>query len=280
MADTPAAAAVEAVKASQTPETPASAPTASLKPVDQREQEFARKERQLRKMQQEIQAEKQRWMAERDQEKAKYESEYIPKSRIVEDPLSALTDLGLSYDQLTQMILTGHNSQDPAIKALRAEIRAMKDAQAKQAEEAQASTKTQYEAAVKQISNEVKMLVDANSEYESIKQAGMQDAVVELITQTFDSEGYLMDVEEAARQVENHLLEEAVRLASLSKVQQRLKPQTPETPVQEPSQAPAKPQSQPQPTLTNKMQATPTKKLTDKERRERAMAAFYGKNIT
>lgn len=278
MADTtsPAAAAVAAVKSQ---ETPVQAPEANKAPVDARETEFAKKERAIRKMQQDLQAERQRWQSERDAEKKKYETDYIPKSRIVEDPLTALTDLGLSYDQLTQMILTGHNSQDPAIRALRQEIRAMKDAQAKAAEEAQASTKTQYEQAVKQISNEVKMLVASNNEFESIKQAGMEDAVTELITQTFESEGILMDVEEAARQVENHLLDEAVRLASLSKVQQRLKPQTPETPVQEPSTAPAK-QSQPQPTLTNKMQATPTKKLSDKERRERAMAAFYGKNIT
>jgi len=154
----------------------------------------------------------------------------------------------------------------------------LKDAQANQSKQAEESQKQQYDQAIKQMKTDIASIVDNNTNYETIKQTGMQDAVLELITQTFDAEGYVMDIEDAAKEVENHLLEEAVKLASLGKVQNRLKPPTVETPAPAPQ-----PKSQPQPkpamqTLTHKVTQQPTSKQSDKERRERAIAAFYGKS--
>jgi hypothetical protein len=82
-----------------------------------------------------------------------------------------------------------------------------------------------------------------------------------------------LDIEDAARQVEEHLVEEAYKLAQLSKVQSRFKPAAPDS-----AKAPTQ-QQQGLKTLTNSVtQDQPTNtRLTDKQRRERAVAAFMGK---
>lgn len=274
MADTPVAAAVNAVKAQApeaAPEMTQETPAQPSGATDPQQEVWARKERAIRKQQQELQAERKRWESEQASLKQKYESDYIPKEALKSDPINTLLDMGLSYEQLTELVLTGHNSQDPAVRALRNEIKALKDGQLEAQKKQEEAVKQQYDQAITQIKGEIKQLTDNNPSFETIKQTGMHDAVLELITQTFEAEGYLMDVEEAAKQVEDYLLDEAVKLATLGKVQSRLKPQTPpEAP------SPQKPQEPGLKTLTHKATTAQATKLTEKERRERAIAAFYG----
>lgn len=258
----PAAAAVEAVKAQQT------TPDAQSNKPDPRLEQFAQKERQLRKLQQEIAREREAMKSKQSE----YETNYIPKNRLSEDPLSVLNEAGISYDKLTELILSQPNTNDPTIRALRSEIKAIKDAQEASRRASEEAQSSQYEQAIKQIKNEVKLMVDGSQEYETIKEMGMQDAVTELIQQTFNEEGYLMDISEAAKQVEEHLIEESVKMAQLKKVQSRLAPKAPE--VQEKPKA----QDAQQPkTLTHNMTQENSSKLSAKAKRERAIAAFYGK---
>lgn len=258
----PAAAAVAAVQQ----------PSADLKteqqPVNPEMDVFAKKEKQYRRMQQQLAQEKQALEAKMRQ----YETDYMPKSRFNEDPLGALNELGFDSNKLTELLMNAPSYNDPAVKALRAELQSLKDMQSKAQKAAEEQASKQYEQAKKQISNEVKMLVDSNEEFETIKSANMHDAVVELIEQTFQSEGYLMDVSEAAREVENHLVEEAYKMAQLKKVQSRLAPKAPE-------QIPAAASRPGQPaikTLNNNLPSQPAKRSSEKERRERALAAFKG----
>lgn len=255
---TPAAAAVEAVKQPSTD---------VAVTVDPRLEAMARKERQFHKMRKEIEAEKASWKTKQ----ADYESNYIPKSRLAEDPLTVLTEAGISYDKLTEILLNNPNSNDPTIRALRAEINSLKSAQDaanKRQEEAQTQ---QYQQALKQIGTEVKLLVDSNEAFESIKETGMQDAVVELIEQTFNSSGVLMDIEEAAKEIEEHLMAEALKMSKLKKLQPKLK-------TEQPVSAPVKQQQlQTTPrTLTNTVSAQSPVRTSEKERIARAMAAFKG----
>ncbi len=78
-------------------------------------------------------------------------------------------------------------------------------------------------------------------------------------------------MEEAAKEIETYLLDEAMKLAGLNKVKQRLKPAAPQAATEKPPGEPASKQSQAKPTLTNAMSAT--RPLTPKER---AMLAFRG----
>lgn len=247
-------------------ETPPAAPTPQT--VDPKLELFARKEKALRAQQRQLQAEKQAWEAER----TKYQTEYMPKSRLIEDPLAVLTEAGVGIDKLSEILLnTPASANDPTIKALKAEIAAIKQQQTSAQEEAKASAEQQYHNAIKQITTEVKLMVDSNPELETIKNMGMQAAVVELMEQTFNKEGYLMDIADAAKQVEEFLLEDALRIAKLSKVQAKLAPTAQES---QPTKQ-AVTQQQQIKTLTNSVSQQVPKRTSEKERRERAIAAFY-----
>lgn len=261
----PAAAAVEAVKSQQAAP---DAQSTKQPETDPRMEQFARKERQLRKLQQEIAKEREAMKSKQSE----YETNYIPKNRLSEDPLSVLNEAGVSYDKLTELILSQPNTNDPTIRALRSEIKAIKDAQEASRRAGEEAQSAQYEQAIKQIKNEVKLMVDGSQDYETIKEMGMQDAVTELIQQTFNEEGYLMDISEAAKQVEEHLIEESVKMAQLKKVQSRLAPKAPEVSEKVKAQDAQHPK-----TLTHNMTQESSSKLSAKAKRERAIAAFYGK---
>lgn len=281
MADTPVAAAVEAVRQPDIKQAEDTATAPAAPAVDPKMDAFARKERQIRKMQQELAQERTAMTAKQKE----YETNYVPRSRLSEDPLSVLQENGVSYDKLTELLLAQPNQNDPTIRALRAEIKALADKQTQSEKATQDAQSQQYEQAKKQIGMEAKMLVDSDPEYETIKATGMHDAVVELIVETFNREGHLMDIAEAAKEIENHLVEEYSKGAQYSKVQARLKPKT-----EQPESAPGTKtvtfkQSQPKvvprepelKTLTNRVTQETSKGSSAKEKRERAIAAFYGK---
>jgi hypothetical protein len=232
--------------------------------VDPRIAAFAAKERQLRKMQMEMQAEKAKW----EQEATKYQTDYLPKSRLQEDPLAVLSEMGYDTDKLSQLLLNAPNANDPTVRMFQSKIKALEEKQAAADRRAEEAVRGQFEQAKKQIANEAKMLVDGSADYETIKSAGMHDAVTELILQTFEQSGVLMDVAEAAQQVEEHLINEGMKFAQISKIQKRMQPQQ------------AAPTGQPQAgikTITqNLTQPQSGKSMTAAEKRARAIAAFNG----
>lgn len=274
MADTnPAAAAINAVQQQQTGEPTTEQTTAPVvsekqtQAADPQLEAFARKERQFHKMRQEL-------ANERAQIKAKlaeYETGYIPKAKLTEDPLAVLTEAGVSYEKLTEAILNQPNLNDPTTRALMNKIKALEEKQSQAAKAQEEAAQRQYQDAVKQITSEVKQLVTADETFEMIRETGLHDAVTELIEQTYNSEGYLMDIKEACQQVEDELLAQAEKLAKAKKVQSRLAPKAEvnaDVKTEQPSITPK--------TLTNAVSATPTKRLSEKERIARAMAAFNG----
>jgi hypothetical protein len=229
---------------------------------------FARKERQIRKMQQELQLQKQALEAKQKS----YETDYVPKSKLKDEFWSVAEELGLDYDTLTQQMLTQPN--DPATKALMGKIKALEQKQSQSEQMEVERQKQAYEAAKTQISNQVKMLVDSDPEFEMLKNSDMADEVVSRIEDKFNEDGVLMDVKEACTIVENELIEDMIRLSQLAKVQARLKPKT-EIPPEQSKQQPA----QGVKTLSQSMEQKPTSKLSQKDRIARAMAAFNG-NLT
>ncbi len=258
---TPAALAVEAVKT----ETPIATPAPAA--VDPRIEAMARKERQLHKMRKELETEKQSWKTKQGD----YETNYIPKSRLAEDPLAALTEAGIDYNKLTEILLNNPNSNDPQIRTIRSEIKALRDAQEASNKRSEEQQNQQYQQALKQIGTEVKLLVDSDANFETIKETGMQEAVVTLIEQTFNESGVLMDIEEAATEIEAHLLAEALKLSKLKKLQPKTEP-----PVSAPVKvSPQQLQTSPR-TLTNTVSTQSPVRSSEKERIARAFAAFKG----
>lgn len=212
-----------------------------------------------------------------------YETSYIPKSRLETDTLSVLRELGFDDDKLAALLLNQAPPQEQAVLKMQKEIQDLRDAQQKNAQTMQEQQSKQYEQALNQIRNETKILIESNPEFETIKGTDSSEAVVELIRETFEKEQRLLTVEEAAQEVENYLLEEALKLASISKVKSKLLPQEQPVVAQPQSALPkitAKPQPQsPIKTLTNSTTVVSSKPLSSRDRRERAIAAFKGQQI-
>lgn len=243
---------------------------------------LARKEKALRaKVQAQESALKAREAALAEKEaaiKAKessYSTDYISKNKLTEDPLSTLLEVGVDYDTITQRVLAGQPNIDPQTKMLlnemRNEIKALRDEQGKTKQTFEEQQQQSYKQAVNQIRNEVKSLVKVDPQFEMIAATNSVQDVVDLIEQTFQADGYLMTVEEAAAEVENYLVEEAAKIAKLSKIQKRLAPPPAKATEAAPKPTENKP-SQPQTkTLTNAV-STPGQL----SRRDRAIAAFKG----
>lgn len=205
-------------------------------------------------------------------------SDYIPKSRLTADTMRVLQEAGIDYEQITQMALDApsHEARQQAqviakLEAKLAELEGKQNSTQKSYEEQQ---QNQYKQAVAQIRSEAKHAVYTNPEFETIKETNSVDDVVELITKTFETDGVLLTVEEAAQAVEEHLYEEAFKLTKLSKIQKRLAEKAgataPSTTSGKPAESTGK-QPAPMKTLTNNIASS--RPLSAKER---AILAFKG----
>lgn len=237
--------------------------------------QLARQERQLRaKAQQQDQVIKAREAALQAKEDAirlketEYSQGYISKDQLKRDTMRILADAGVSYDELTQQILN-QPGVDPrtevVISKLEAKIAAL-EAKADQNVKAQEESQQQaYKAAVKQIEVDVRATVQNDPNFETIKATRSIQDVVELIETTYKQDGVLMTVEDACTEVENYLVEEALKVTRIGKIKRQLEQAGTPKPTQT-----AKPADTPSmKTLTNA--ATSTRKLSA---RERAMLAF------
>ncbi len=204
---------------------------------------------------------------------AEYETAYIPKAQLKErfksDPLGVIRENEVSYEELTQAIL---NEPNPELQKIYQELKAVKESQSETQKKFEEQQTKSYQDAVNQIRREAKLLVDSDAQFETIKEAGEQEAVVELIEETFKQTGQLLSIEEAAKEVETYLIEDALKKMSFKKIKERLSAK-PEEKAPETSE---KSLPQQMKTLTN-AQSTSSKPLTAKERIERAKLAFYGK---
>lgn len=249
-------------------------------PISAQYAQLARKEKAVRAKVQEmkaaelsVKAREEALAAKETELQAKYDRDYIPRDRLKKDPFAVLNETGVTYDEITQQALNQPKPEDQALQAtiqeLKSKIASLETAQETSKKSAEDTQQRNYQEAVKQIRNEVVHAVNSNPDFETIQATGASEDVVELITQTFEEEGRLLTVEEAAKQVEDYLLEEALRLARLGKVQKRL------APTSQPTPAESKPLENKQPqqtkTLTNSIGAT--RPLTAKER---AVLAFKG----
>lgn len=266
--DPPASAAPEADAPKAEKEDPLSSQYATL----------ARKERALRNQVQQFKAEQEKFKAEQArlaQTPAAPEIDmgrYVDRDRLKSDPLAVFAEAGLSYDEIVEQVLNQQNFRtDPRISAqmekLEAEVRLARE-EAKALRDAQENNQQQtYKQAVAQIRSDAAKLAFTDPNFEMIKATNSVNDVVELIEETFKADGTLLSVEEACQAVEDHLLEEAMKLSKVKKLQQRLAaPAAPQKPANKSEQP------QTQKTLTNSMNAP---KLMSA--RDRAIAAMQGK---
>lgn len=219
------------------------APTeAASQPLSPQFVALAKKEQAIRKARQELKAQQEAFERER--------ANYVAKESLKTDPLSALNELGLTYDKLTELQLSQQNP-DPNQQTLEQleKLKAQLEERLSSFDQKLADRDKQaYDAAVNQIRRDVELLVDSDPSFETIKASGEIGAVVELIEKVFHKEGQILTVEEAAKLVEEALVERESdrlqKLLALSKIKSRVG-------VVEKTQQQEEVQQQPQPTLSN-----------------------------
>lgn len=242
--------------------------------------QMAKLEKQRRMQAKQYQAEKAAWESEKAQLLQKAQPDTSWKDRAKTDLMGLMAEAGLSYEEVLNTYVN-HTPMDQNMRILQAKLQGMEENQNKLINQFTETQKQNYNQAVKQITTEVKQLVKlAPDDYEIINSQGemAEKYIVKLIEETFQDEGYLMDVEDAAKEVENHLLEQSLGLAKLKKIQAKLSPT--QTLAQGEVAAP-KVSIEPKgaTTLSHNMTAG-SKPISNRERRERAILAFQGKLST
>lgn len=242
--------------------------------------QLARQEKALRiKQQQQDQALKTREqaLAAREAElngKPQFDStKYISRDDLKQNTLRQLAEAGITYEELTQQILNT-SPTDPRTEAIISKQDArIAQLEAKLEEQVKSQSENQqqaYNAAVKQIEADTKALVQMDPNFETIKATNSVRDVVDLIERVYKKDGILLSVEEAAQEVEDYLVEEAMKISKIGKIKSRLEKAGQPAPVQ--SRQAQKPQTQPvMKTLTNA--ASSSRQLSAKER---AILAFKG----
>lgn len=205
------------------------------------------------------------------------------------NPKKALELLGLSYQELTQLMLSDQETTPEfEIKKLREELDSYKNSQVealrRQEEELKKSEERKEAEVITQFKSEITKHLSENAErYEFIAFDQCEDLVYETIDEhyerTKDPEtgiGQVMSIKDAADKVEAYLEKKYEKAPSLKKLQAFLarKPE---------SKTPAKPQPQERQTpktLNNTLSATPSKAptrvVTDEERIAKAIAYAKG----
>lgn len=193
-----------------------------------------------------------------DREKAMGTSSADLVARLKSQPLSVLQEHGVTYDQLTEAILSNQSNSNPELEALKAEVKALKEGVDKTFTDRDAQAEQQVLA---EMQREAELIVKQGDDFEMVRETQSLPDVMDLILRTYKETGEILDVPEALRLCEEDLLTESLKIARFKKVQSRLAPPAPPLP----------PQSKTMRTLTNRDTASPVM-----DRRSRAIAAALG----
>jgi hypothetical protein len=211
---------------------------------------------------------------------AEYQGNYIPKSRLQQDTLAALSDAGLDYDQITNLMLQQQNAQanpiyDNKIRLLENQVNEMRQQAEANKKLAEEQNQVNYKTALSQIETDIKRAVRGNPDFETIDKTGSHSEVLDLIEAAYNEglgrdypKGTILDIYDAAKMVEEVLTEDLYKQAMrVSKVNKRL------STASQPAKAQQAPKQAELKTLTNNISSS-SKQLSS---RERAVLAFQGK---
>ncbi len=180
------------------------------------------------------------------------------------DPIAYLMERGYDADQITQALINRPGPESQAVKQLTEKILKLERDQQEAIKRAESESTANYQNALKTIQRNVDKLVSSNpQEYEAISASEAQQSVTNYIEKVWKAEGIMLETEDAAKEIEDYLTDQALGLAKLNKIQSRLKPPAPKQTT--PAPATTKPV-----TLTNSVKQN-TRPLTSKER---AILAF------
>ena len=191
-----------------------------------------------------------------------------------ENPLEFMKKHGLSYEQLTHMILNdGKPTQDQKNSSLEERVtnltKQIEEKELRQKEEAEKQSQAQVEQVVASFKSDITDFIKTNFEkYELIATAQAEESVYELVEAHYQQNGRVLSISEAADQVEAYLEEESRKFLGLKKFQKK---ESSSDPVPHPGSSKSEQPSSK--TLSNSMSssASSNRPLTEAEHLERAI---------
>lgn len=171
-----------------------------------REQQFRQKEQAFKAKEQEIAA----------KEAKLIELEALSKSLSSKD--FAALEKHIPYEEYTQYLLNkGEAPENDPVKMLEAKLSKLEAAQ-------EENNTKQFESIKNQYRTSIKDLISKDPYFEAIKENQAEEHVLQHILDTFEQDDVTLTVEEAAKEVEDALFEDAMKMANLKKVQAHFAP--------------------------------------------------------
>lgn len=196
--------------------TPAPVPQAKEVTLSPKLAALARKEAKFRQQEQAFKAKQAKFEAEQA-EAAKL---LKIKERLAAKDYAALEELGVSYQDWSNALLSQAEDEKPetqAIKKLEEKLTSLEESQ-------KAQVSKQYEATINQYKAEIKRATETNPDFATIKELKAQEHVLQHILDTFEQDGEILTVEQASKEIEDFLIEDALAMTKLSKVKAKLAP--------------------------------------------------------
>lgn len=155
-------------------------------------------------------------------------SDFISKADIKAKPLRILQENGVTYDQLTEAILSEQDGVNPEMQALKEKVKALEEGITKTFTDRDQQAEQQV---LGEMRKEAVMLVKQGNDFEMVRETRSVPDVMKLIERTYKETGEVLEVQEALKLVEDELINESLKIANINKVKNRiLPPQTEETP--------------------------------------------------
>lgn len=181
--------------------------------------------------------------------------------RLKRDPLGTLKELGLSYDELTNLALNdGKLSPEAQLDLMRQDIEQKYSGELQQLREELKAKEERLEEekfneTVNNFKGELTNFVNDTDKYELIRANDAVEVIYDVIEQHYSDTGRILSKEEAADQVEEYFEQEVEKLLKLNKLKNKFgAPQT-----APPVESPEPRQIQKAPTLSNAHSATASK---------------------
>lgn len=172
---------------------------------------LARREQKFRQQEQAFKAERAKFEAE----KSDLASLKPLKDKIAAKDYSTLEELGVDPNEYADYWLNKGETEKPehqAIRKLEEKLTAFEENQKKSEEKLYEQTLTQYR-------NDIRSLVASDPEFEGIKESGAEEHVLQHIIDTFEQDNETLTVAQAAKEVEEEIVKEAMKLSKLKKLQ-------------------------------------------------------------
>ncbi len=226
---------------------------------------LTRKEKAIREQQNQLKQKQ----AEIDQLKKQYEergsSEKSLAERLKSEPLKVLSEAGLTFEDLSQIVLNeGNPTPEMLIKRTRDEIESkytkeLEDLKKSMLEKEQQQEEAKVNQVKQQYLAELTEFVNSTEKYELIRANDGVQLVYDIVEAFYEDSGKILSLEEAADHVETYLEEEARKLFELKKFKQTSQPKE------------LKPPTETAPTLSNALASQAPQKSERKLSKEESL---------